>query len=488
MESLIVTFTLITWLLFGYYLFEVFLYWTKVEATTFASLGAKTPGRIAGMCMGIAYFLVFFAIWAIRADEPFIAVLLISVMLVMLLISAYLIYRVFTMDKFTRWFGERGALISNLASVKSELSEQRRERRRFEALFNSSPGGFARIGLNGFLTDWSPGATSILGWTMKDLSGVDIENTPVAKGVEQEILSLPENLDKGAEFHSFQAWLPTKNGEKRFCLVNVAPVMSAMGRKKEVISYVANITDLTETEQTKEALVASKEALREANTGLERMVRLATHDLQEPLRIIVTYLDLLIESIEEGETDKSEILKYTTVVQQAAYGQRRLINTLMHLYQFREGAHDFKKFNISVAIGQALESLSVPIEDAKAVVVVDADLAVEADLAGCTQLLINLIGNSVKYRKKNEAPVIHVAAKRSSSGVTLTVKDNGLGVPDWFMDDIGQPFKRAFKRSEYDGTGLGLSVVKQVADMFSGVLAFKNNEEGLTVTVSDMKI
>lgn len=205
--------------------------------------------------------------------------------------------------------------------------------------------------------------------------------------------------------------------------------------------------------------------LKRSNEDLEQFAYVASHDLQEPLRMITNYLQLLRQRYKEQlDTNAHDFIGF------ALDGSKRM-NQLIHdlLAYSRVGTHgkELVVTECDQALEDALSNLTVAIEESKAEITRDSLPPVIGDEVQLTQLFQNLIGNAVKFRG-DATPKVHVGVQRKGREWEFTVRDNGIGIAEQDFQRIFVVFQRLHSREKYPGTGIGLSVCKKIVERHGG--------------------
>jgi signal transduction histidine kinase len=205
--------------------------------------------------------------------------------------------------------------------------------------------------------------------------------------------------------------------------------------------------------------------LRRSNTDLEQFAYVASHDLQEPLRMVVSYLQL-IERRYKSQLDQSgqEFIAY------AVDGGKRmqvLINDLLAYSRVGRGAAELAPTDLDVVLARARRRLETAIVESEAEVTSEPLPSVLADAAQMEQLFQNLLANALKFRRP-ERPRVHVSAERVGDRWRIGVRDNGIGIAPEFGERIFQLFQRLHGREDYEGTGIGLAVARKIVDRHGG--------------------
>jgi PAS domain S-box-containing protein len=257
-------------------------------------------------------------------------------------------------------------------------------------------------------------------------------------------------------------WTAAPSETRRYWAVSCYPIR-VDGEIRFISAVVEEITGRKKAEHELQALTHE---LHRANQDLRLFAYAASHDLQEPLRMVTNYLGLLERRYRDQlDQDAHDFIDY------AVAGARRmegLLNDLRH-YWSAVSQSEAPPASVSVerSLSAALGNLAAAIEQSGAVVTHGALPVVVADETPLVQLLQNLIGNAIKYRRE-ETPAIHISAERDGAGYwQIAVRDNGMGIPAEYLHDIFQPFKRLHGR-ETPGTGIGLALAQKIVERYGG--------------------
>ncbi|MBM4279047.1 MAG: hypothetical protein FJ130_14395 [Deltaproteobacteria bacterium] len=216
---------------------------------------------------------------------------------------------------------------------------------------------------------------------------------------------------------------------------------------------------------TNEQLHQKTEDLIRSNKELEQFAYVASHDLQEPLRMVTSYVQLLAQRYKDKlDQDGNEFIDFAA---DGATRMYQLINDLLAYSRVGTRGHTFEPINCETILQEALDNLKVTLEESGAVVTHDSLPTVMADSLQLGQLFQNLIGNAIKFRG-DERPRIHISASRNDSGWTFSVRDNGIGIAPEFTERIFIIFQRLHGPQQYPGTGIGLAVCKKIVERHGG--------------------
>ncbi len=205
--------------------------------------------------------------------------------------------------------------------------------------------------------------------------------------------------------------------------------------------------------------------LEHSNKELEQFAYVASHDLQEPLRMVSSYTELLERRYGDKLDDKArEFIGYAV---DGAVRMQRLINDLLEFSRVSTRGKALQHVDVTRVLGTVRANLSVAIQDAGALVTNDDLPTVMADETQLVQLLQNLIGNAIKFRGRDR-PHVHVGAQATATEWVFAVRDNGIGIAPEYFERIFVIFQRLHARDEYPGTGIGLAVCRRILDRHGG--------------------
>lgn len=228
---------------------------------------------------------------------------------------------------------------------------------------------------------------------------------------------------------------------------------------------VGALQDISERRRLDEQLAAKRIALARSNEDLERFAYVASHDLQEPLRMVTSYGQLLERRhADELSAEGKEFLHFMVDGGQRA---QALIRDLLALARLDSEGRAAAPVPLEHVLVDVLRPLHLKLQETGARVTHDALPTVNADAVQMRQLLGNLIGNALKF-KGSRAVEVHVSALREPEGWRISVRDNGIGIEPKYFDRIFVMFQRLHLRTEYEGTGIGLALCKRIVDRHGG--------------------
>jgi light-regulated signal transduction histidine kinase (bacteriophytochrome) len=227
----------------------------------------------------------------------------------------------------------------------------------------------------------------------------------------------------------------------------------------------STILDITERERMEVALRQKTEELARSNEDLQQFAYVASHDLQEPLRMVTSYVQLLAKRYGgKLDVDANEFIDFAV---DGAIRMRKLINDLLTYSRVGMQGKELSATDSEEVLAESVNDLKVTIEENGALVTHDPLPTVMADRPQLGQLFQNLIGNAIKFRS-SEPPRVHISASRNGKGWVFSVRDNGIGIASEYSGRIFIIFQRLHSRQEYPGTGIGLAICKKIVERHGG--------------------
>jgi PAS domain S-box-containing protein len=255
-----------------------------------------------------------------------------------------------------------------------------------------------------------------------------------------------------------------KNGDRFPIELMLSPLESAEG----VLVTVA-IRDISSRREAETQRLERIEELNRSNEELRQFAHVASHDLQEPLRMVSSFTQLLARKY-KGQLD-AQADEFITYAVDGANRMQQLIQDLLAFSRVGTNGRGLLATPSGQALGRALVNLRAALEESGATVTHDVLPVVLADETQLVQLFQNLVGNAVKYHGR-DAPVVHVSARREgTNGWRFAVEDNGLGIEAHYFDRIFGLFQRLHTRDEFSGTGIGLAICKKIVERHGGTIA-----------------
>ena len=262
--------------------------------------------------------------------------------------------------------------------------------------------------------------------------------------------------------HEVETWICHKDGGE----FPAELTLSAVRSEADMITHhVLEFSDITELRHAREELIQRTRELIRSNQELEQFAYVASHDLQEPLRMIASYTQLIAQRYRgKLDADADEFIGYAV---DGATRMQAIINDLLKLSRVGTCNTVFTRVNAQAALDKALANLRLIIEESDASIACGPLPALNADESQLTQLFQNLIGNALKFRGSN-SPCIQVGAEHQGEEWVFHVRDNGIGIAPEHSERIFLMFQRLHGKKEYPGTGIGLTICKKIIEHHGG--------------------
>ena len=249
--------------------------------------------------------------------------------------------------------------------------------------------------------------------------------------------------------------------------VTVWATLNLLGEEKGQ-GIILEFRDRTAEKKTEQDLVAKTADLVRSNRDLEQFAYVASHDLQEPLRMVTSYTQLLARRY-KGQLS-SEADEFIGFAVDGAVRMQALINALLAYSRVDSRGRPLVVCDLNAVLDHALDNLKLALEESEASIVRGELPRVMGDPVQLMQLLQNLVGNAVKFRAKDRPPVVTVAAERAGDLWRIRVSDNGIGIDPQYFDRIFVIFQRLHTKEEYPGTGIGLAMCKRIVERHGGTI------------------
>ncbi|MGB9980403.1 PAS domain S-box protein [Methanobacterium sp.] len=293
----------------------------------------------------------------------------------------------------------------------------------------------------------------------------------------------PASLALKGESVSYAADIQTFNGKKASIIISAVPIIDD---KDNINGNLVVIQDITSRREMEEELRESRDnlelkvqertielnvlidELKRSNEELQQFAYVSSHDLQEPLRTIANFTQLIERRYKDKlDSDADEFIDY---IVDAAKRMQQLINDLLQYSRVTTKGKEFQLVNVNEVLDNVLQNLKMSIDENNTEIIVHELPTVIADDSQLIQLFQNLIGNAIKFRKPNEAPIIHISARKdeNKNEYLFSVTDNGIGMEPQYAERIFTIFQRLHTRDEYEGTGIGLSIAKRIVERHGG--------------------
>jgi PAS domain S-box-containing protein len=362
------------------------------------------------------------------------------------------------------------AAIRDISVRKRADSHLAQMEERYRGLLEAAPDAMVVVNQGGEIVILNLQAEKKFGYRRDELLGQRVTNIIPegfaerlhADGLRSAEDALAQQIDTGIELTGQR-----KDGSKFPIEIMLSPLESTDGTL-----VTAAIRDISVRKDAEMHLLQKVEELHHSNEELEQFAYLASHDLQEPLRMVTSYTQLLARRYKgKLDIDADEFIAYAV---DGATRMQRLIQDL--LAYSRVGAKQVNLLETSSedALQQALINLHRTVQESGAIVTYDSLPMVLSDEGQLVQLFQNLVGNAIKYQGKG-VPKVHISASPSGRQKWIfSVRDNGLGIEPQYFERIFGMFQRLHKREEFAGTGVGLAICKKIVERHGGSISVES--------------
>jgi PAS domain S-box-containing protein len=341
---------------------------------------------------------------------------------------------------------------------------------RYRGLLEAAPDAMVVVNQSGAIVLLNVQAEKQFGYSRDELIGQKVKNI-IPEGFAERLVAdalrsvedaLAQQIGTGIELNGKR-----KNGSEFPIEIMLSPLESSEG-----ILVTAAVRDITARKQAEADLLSKVEELNRSNEELGQFAYIASHDLQEPLRMVASYTQLLSRRY-KGKLD-SDADEFIAFAVDGASRMQRLIQDLLAYSRVGTKGKDLAEVSSEEALQQALLNLRGAIEEKGALVTHDPLPSVLADDMQLVQLFQNLVGNAIKYQRSG-VPRVHITAvKNGAKKWTFSVKDNGLGIDPQYFEKIFGMFQRLHKREEFAGTGIGLAICKKIVERHGGNISVES--------------
>ncbi|MGZ7095704.1 MAG: PAS domain-containing sensor histidine kinase, partial [Methanobacterium sp.] len=372
----------------------------------------------------------------------------------------------------------KSKILDELIQARDHLEEQVKERTeeleeaydslkeselKFKSLAENSPFAIRRLDKD-FRYLYSNMGSSFFELPKEDFVCRTIDEIGVNKEFVKNWKVRGEKVFKTGEIQEEIDEIPTPGG----IVTLKSLVVPEFNVKNEVESIIVITQDITAIKNTENKLKQLINELERSNHELQQFAYVSSHDLQEPLRTIASFTQLL-ERRYKGQLDEDadEFMDY---IVDAAKRMKEQIHGLLEFSRVGTKGGEFKHVDMNLILNQTIQNLNVSIREANAEITHEELPTVMGDVNQLQRVFQNLISNAIKFRKPEEPPKIHISAYKSEDGkeYVFSVQDNGIGMEEQYFERIFTIFQQLHTRDEYEGTGIGLAIVKRIIERHGG--------------------
>ena len=342
--------------------------------------------------------------------------------------------------------------------ISRDVTDRLAAEERFQLLAQHSPIGIY-IAQDREIRYVNPRFEALTGYTAAELVGID----PMQLVVPEDRQLVHDNaiaMLKGERQNEYEYRIHNKAGDIRWIMENLVSI-DYQDRRAALGNYI----DITERKLAEEVQKKTLHELARSNEELGQFAYVASHDLQEPLRMVASFTQLLGRRYKgKLDDDADEFIRYAV---EGVQRMQSLIQDLLEYSRVGTRGEPFTPVDCDVLVRRAVSNLAHRIEECGAEVIQGELPTVMADASQMDQLFQNLIGNAIKYRGE-AAPVVRVEAADDGTDWHFTVSDNGIGIDPAYADRIFVIFQRLHGKEQFEGTGIGLSICKKIIERHGG--------------------
>ena len=353
--------------------------------------------------------------------------------------------------------------IVQLAIIR-EISDRKQAERTgllLSAIVDSSDDAIISKNLNGIITSWNKGAEHLFGYTATETIGKPITILIPTERLQEEP-DILARLRRGERVDHFETVRRRKDGSLIDISLTISPVKDENGT---IVGASKIARDITQRRLAEAAQKHIEEDLRRANQDLEQFAFSASHDLQEPLRGIKIYSELLLDCF---HSNNEECKEYLAHVRNGATRMQVLLSDLLAYTQVTKFETPTKAADAGGALATAIANLDTAVSETGAQITADPLPSLHVHELHLQQLFQNLIGNALKYSSPDRPPIVHVTAEPHDFQWIVSVRDNGIGIDPQYKENIFGLFKRLHTSDKYSGTGIGLALCRRIVDRYHG--------------------
>jgi len=329
------------------------------------------------------------------------------------------------------------------------------------SIVESSDDAIISKNLDGTIMSWNAAAERLFGYTASETVGQSITMLIPPERLDEEP-AIIDRLKRGDRVDHFETIRVRKDGSRVNVSLTISPIRDGTGR---IIGASKVARDIGERVRHERELQEANKALQQANADLQQFVYSASHDLQEPLRMVKVYSELLQHRFAEQLGDEG-----ADFIRHAVAGASRmdtLLKDLRNYMRVSTAERDSAKSDAGSVLAKALANLEIAIRESGASITSSPLPVVRLPEFLLEQLFQNLVGNAITYRAA-EPPRIAVDARLHDGGWLFSVADNGIGIEPRFQQQIFKMFARLHPVSEYPGTGMGLAICQRIVERAGG--------------------
>jgi PAS domain S-box-containing protein len=327
------------------------------------------------------------------------------------------------------------------------------------SLLEASLDPLVTIAPDGKITDVNKATEQVTGFTRQELVGTDFSDYFTDP---QKARASYQQVYREGSVQDYELNVRHRDGHITPVVYNASLYRDEAGNAMGVF---AAARDITERKRAEEALKQYSAELARSNADLQQFAYVASHDLQEPLRMVASYTQLLARRYKgKLDADADDFIAFAV---DGAHRMKNLINDLLAYSRVGTRGKQFASTNCEAVLQEVIENLQTAIEESSAAVTYDPLPEVWADASQLVQVFQNLIGNALKFHGR-QPPRVHIASESQDGHWRFVVRDNGIGIEPQYLERIFVIFQRLHTHAEYPGAGMGLAIAKKIVERHGG--------------------
>ena len=362
--------------------------------------------------------------------------------------------------------------IPHIITVMRDITERKKAEEiqsQLASLVVNSDDAIYSLSLEGTIQSWNPGAHSLYGYRESEIVGMPISTLLLPENSDESKYFI-DKFNKGEQIVSYE----TKQNKKDKTTLDVSITVSPIREASGLITGASIIArDITFRKKVEEELRKFAEELALTNEELYVFSYAASHDLQEPLRSIQAFIEVLKDKY-KSKLGK-DISEYITSADEGVTRMYRLITDFLTYSRVGTQKAEQGLVDCNAAAKEALSNLSAAVKQSQAKIHIGSLPTVYGNHLQISQVFQNLISNSIKYQGEKK-PVIDISAQKQNNHWLFSVKDNGIGIEEWFAERIFIIFQKLHDHKKYPGSGIGLALCKRVVEKHGGKIWFESEK------------
>ena len=367
----------------------------------------------------------------------------------------------------------------------SERKKTEQQQALFVSIVNSSDDAIISKEPDGTITGWNHGAEKVLGYSSEEVVGKNI-SLLIPPGLMEEEKGIQEKIRKSESVAHYETQRVKKNGELIYVSLTVSPIKDASGKIIGASKILRDMTDRKEAEnlikelnENLEVRVQERTAeLSEANKALEAFSSTVSHDLRAPVRAINSFVKII--KVEHGASLNPDLAELFRFIEDSGKRMSAIIDDLLKLAKYGKEKLKLEPVDMTALVSGVWANISRTTQH-KAMLKLAELPEVIVDMSMMQQVVVNLLTNAIKYSSKKDNPVITIWCEQGTGSNTFYFQDNGAGFDMEHYEKLFGAFQRLHTAQEFEGTGVGLALVKRIIEKHGGTIAATAKEgEGAT--------